>query len=63
MVGHSGVVDAGIAAVEATDQAVKAVVEKTLSLGGKASHHRGPRQLRTNAEILMAALTLPIQQT
>jgi 2,3-bisphosphoglycerate-independent phosphoglycerate mutase len=35
MVGHTGVVEAGIKAVETIDACVKAVVEKTLSLGGK----------------------------
>ncbi|HEY5704073.1 MAG TPA: 2,3-bisphosphoglycerate-independent phosphoglycerate mutase [Terrimicrobiaceae bacterium] len=34
MVGHTGVVEAGIKAVETIDNSVKAVVEKTLSLGG-----------------------------
>ena len=33
MVGHTGVVEAGVQAVETIDQCVKAVVEKTLSLG------------------------------
>ncbi|MGA0899640.1 MAG: 2,3-bisphosphoglycerate-independent phosphoglycerate mutase [Luteolibacter sp.] len=35
MVGHTGVVDAAIKAVEAIDAGVKAVVEETLRLGGK----------------------------
>ena len=35
MVGHTGVVEAGIKAVETIDDAVRQVVEKTLSLGGK----------------------------
>jgi 2,3-bisphosphoglycerate-independent phosphoglycerate mutase len=35
MVGHTGVVEAAIKAVETIDDAVKAVVEKTLQLGGK----------------------------
>ena len=34
MVGHTGIVEAGIIAVETIDDCVKAVVEKTLSLGG-----------------------------
>ncbi len=34
MVGHTGVVRAGIKAVEAVDEGVRAVVEKTLELGG-----------------------------
>ena len=35
MVGHTGVVEAGIRAVETIDACVQAVVEKTLSLGGR----------------------------
>ncbi len=35
MVGHTGVVEAAIKAVETIDACVKAVVEETLSLGGK----------------------------
>src|SRR5213075_1229478 len=35
MVGHTGVVEAGIKAVETIDACVKAVVDKTLSLGGQ----------------------------
>ena len=35
MVGHTGVVDAAIKAVETIDASVKAVVEETLRLGGK----------------------------
>ena len=35
MVGHTGVVEAGIKAVEVIDDAVRQVVERTLSLGGK----------------------------
>jgi 2,3-bisphosphoglycerate-independent phosphoglycerate mutase len=35
MVGHTGVVEAAIKAVETIDASVKAVVEETLRLGGK----------------------------
>ncbi|MGK0189953.1 MAG: 2,3-bisphosphoglycerate-independent phosphoglycerate mutase [Verrucomicrobiales bacterium] len=35
MVGHTGIVEAGVKAVETIDSKVKAVVEKTLELGGK----------------------------
>jgi len=35
MVGHTGVVEAGITAVETIDDAVRQVVERTLELGGK----------------------------
>ena len=37
MVGHTGIVEAGVQAVETIDQCVKVVVEKTLSLGGELS--------------------------
>ena len=50
MVGHTGVVEAGIKAVETIDDCVKAVVENTLSLGGQAFYYRRPWQLRANAE-------------
>ena len=49
MVGHTGVVEAGIKAVETIDDCVKAVVEKTLSLGGKlliAADHGNCEQMR-----------------
>ena len=35
MVGHTGVVEAAISAVETIDTSVKAIVEQTLRLGGK----------------------------
>ena len=49
MVGHTGVVEAGIKAVETIDDCVKAVVEKTLSLGGKlfiTADHGNCEQMR-----------------
>jgi 2,3-bisphosphoglycerate-independent phosphoglycerate mutase len=49
MVGHTGVVEAGIKAVETIDQCVKAVVEKTLSLGGElliTADHGNCEQMR-----------------
>ena len=49
MVGHTGVVEAGIQAVETIDQCVKAVVEKTLSLGGElliTADHGNCEQMR-----------------
>jgi 2,3-bisphosphoglycerate-independent phosphoglycerate mutase len=49
MVGHTGVVEAGIKAVETIDQCVKAVVEKTLSLGGQlliTADHGNCEQMR-----------------
>src|SRR6201994_1192177 len=36
MVGHTGVVEAGIVAVETIDQGVRQVIEEVLRLGGKA---------------------------
>ena len=50
MVGHTGVVEAAIKAVETIDASVKAVVEETLRLGGKLLHHRRPRKLRVHAQ-------------
>ena len=49
MVGHTGVVEAGIKAVETIDDCVEAVVEKTLSLGGKlliTADHGNCEQMR-----------------
>jgi 2,3-bisphosphoglycerate-independent phosphoglycerate mutase len=49
MVGHTGVVEAGVQAVETIDQCVKAVVEKTLSLGGElliTADHGNCEQMR-----------------
>ena len=49
MVGHTGVVEAGITAVETIDGCVKAVVEKTLSLGGElliTADHGNCEQMR-----------------
>ncbi|MDB6152919.1 MAG: phosphoglycerate mutase, 2,3-bisphosphoglycerate-independent [Chthoniobacteraceae bacterium] len=49
MVGHTGVVEAGIVAVETIDDAVRQVVEKTLSLGGKlliTADHGNCEQMR-----------------
>src|SRR4029434_1301835 len=49
MVGHTGVVEAGIQAVETIDGCVKAVVEKTLSLGGQlliTADHGNCEQMR-----------------
>ena len=49
MVGHTGVVQAGIKAVETIDEGVRQVVEKTLSLGGKlliTADHGNCEQMR-----------------
>ena len=49
MVGHTGVVEAGIKAVETIDGCVKQVVEKTLALGGKliiTADHGNCEQMR-----------------
>jgi 2,3-bisphosphoglycerate-independent phosphoglycerate mutase len=49
MVGHTGVVEAGIKAVETIDDAVRQVIEKTLELGGRAlvtADHGNCEQMR-----------------
>ena len=49
MVGHTGIVEAGVQAVETIDQCVKVVVEKTLSLGGElliTADHGNCEQMR-----------------
>ncbi len=49
MVGHTGVLEAGIKAVETIDACVQAVVEKTLSLGGRlliTADHGNCEQMR-----------------
>ncbi len=49
MVGHTGVVEAGINAVETIDDCVRQVVEKTLSLGGRlllTADHGNCEQMR-----------------
>ena len=49
MVGHTGVVEAGIKAVETIDDAVRQVVEKTLQLGGQlliTADHGNCEQMR-----------------
>ena len=63
MVGHTGVVEAGIKAVEVIDDAVRQVVERTLSLGGQAADHGGPRQLRADAESRRDARTRRTRRT
>jgi 2,3-bisphosphoglycerate-independent phosphoglycerate mutase len=49
MVGHTGVVEAGVKAVETIDDSVRQVVEKTLSLGGRClitADHGNCEQMR-----------------
>nr|MBA2431106.1 2,3-bisphosphoglycerate-independent phosphoglycerate mutase [Chthoniobacterales bacterium] len=49
MVGHTGVVEAGVKAVETIDGCVRQVVEKTLSLGGRClitADHGNCEQMR-----------------
>ncbi len=51
MVGHTGVVEAAITAVETIDASVQAVVEKTLELGGKlliTADHGNCEQMRNH---------------
>ena len=52
MVGHSGVVEAGIKAVETIDQCVRQVLESLLALGGKAivTADHGNCELMRNAD-------------
>ncbi len=50
MVGHTGVVEAGIKAVETIDACVARIVPEVLALGGKLPDHSRPRQLRADAE-------------
>ena len=53
MVGHTGVVEAGIKAVETIDDCVKAVVEMTLSVGGKlfiTADHGNCEQMRNRTD-------------
>ena len=50
MVGHTGVFDAAVKAVEAVDTAVDQVVSAVLNAGGCAFHHCGPRQCRKDDE-------------
>lgn len=49
MVGHTGIVEAGVRSVEAIDASVKAVVERTLELGGQllvTADHGNCEQMR-----------------
>ena len=48
MVGHTGVLEAAIKAVETIDGCLKQVVEKVLALGGGCLITAGPRQLRAD---------------
>ena len=50
MVGHTGVVEAGIKAVETIDQCVRQVLEALLAAGGKGAGDGRPRQLRDDAQ-------------
>ncbi len=46
MVGHTGVLEAAVRAVEAVDQCLGQVVDAVLAKGGAAHRHGGPRQRR-----------------
>ena len=50
MVGHTGVVEAAIKAVETIDECCSRIVPELLSLGGKAAGHGRSWQLRVHAE-------------
>ena len=49
MVGHTGVLEAAVKAVETVDTCVGRVVEATLKMGGDRHDHRRPRQRRGDA--------------
>ena len=59
MVGHTGVFDAAVKAVEAVDACVGKVVDAILAKGGAAAHHRRPRQRRQDVR----AGRLPLHRT
>ena len=46
MVGHTGVFDAAVKAVEAVDDGLSKVIPAILAKGGFATHHRRPWQRR-----------------
>ena len=50
MVGHTGVVEAAVKAVETVDDGVRQVVEESAGVGREGPHHRRPRQLRIHAQ-------------
>jgi 2,3-bisphosphoglycerate-independent phosphoglycerate mutase len=64
MVGHTGIMDAAIKAVETVDACVKDVVEKLLSMGGfaliTADHGNAELMCDTNGKPLTAHTTLPV---
>ena len=51
MVGHTGVLEAAVKAVEAVDAGVGAVVEATLAPGRRGADHRRPRQRRADDRV------------
>ena len=57
MVGHTGVTEAAVRAVETIDDCVRQVVERTLETGRQGADHRRPRQLRNTHAIRTAPLT------
>ena len=49
MVGHTGVIEAAVKAVETVDECLGAVVEAVHASGRRLPDHRRPRQLRPHA--------------
>jgi 2,3-bisphosphoglycerate-independent phosphoglycerate mutase len=59
MVGHTGVLEAAIKAVETVDECVGRLVEADRSQGRRGLRHRRPRQLRPHDRPSPASRTLP----
>ena len=62
MVGHTGVIPAAVAAVEAVDGCLGEVVEAVAALGRRLHRHRRPRQLRPHARARRLAQHRPLAQ-
>ncbi len=64
MVGHTGVFEAAVAAVEALDVCVEKIVEKTLSIGGRilltADHGNADTMLTDEGQVMTAHSTNPV---
>ena len=63
MVGHTGVFEAAVKAVEAVDTCVGRVVEAVKEMGGCVLHHRRPRQRRPDGGRRTAPPSPPTPQT
>ena len=62
MVGHTGVIPAAVAAVEAVDACLGDVVAAVEALGRRLHRHRRPRQLRPHARARRLAEHRPLAQ-